>query len=493
MNNKSLKSGVFYSLLRTLTLTFISFISFPFATSALGDIAMGEYTFANTFVYFFLIIAKLGIPAVAVRECAKVADDKEALNNKVQTFFVLQLITTLISYGLMLFFVFSLHGTLITSLSRELIFLLSLNFLVGVFSFEWVYIALEKHFYMAFRSILSATLTTILVILFVKNSNNLFTYAFFAMLTTFITVGFNMYNLHKEGISFKVKSKLDLLNNLKPLFIVFIIALLVTIYNQSDSLLLGFLSDDKSSVGSYAVGIRIIEIVITIITSLSAVFIPRTTIAYKNNDEKEFKNIISYSTNITLFIALPSVVALISLAPTFVDFSISDQKYWSDAAIQNSVIAISLLATMILTYSISDNIYQQILLPIKKEKKYFFVLISAVILDLALALLFHLVIIKNNVLLSVALATILTDIFVFLVMIIIGRKWIKHALFNLNSLKILLVSLLTGALMFFTKDFINIENATLKILTIIGYSGLFYVSLLILLKEKLTYSIIKRN
>ena len=116
---------------------------------------------------------------------------------------------------------------------------------------------------------------------------------------------------------------------------------------------------------------RGIEIVITIITSLSAVFIPRATMALKTNNIKEFNQINNYSTNITFFIALPAVTMMILLAPQIVGFIVSNDIYWSPAAIDNAVLAIMLLATLMFTYSLADNIYQQVLLPLGKERLYF--------------------------------------------------------------------------------------------------------------------------
>ena len=76
--------------------------------------------------------------------------------------------------------------------------LLSLNFLVGVFSFEWVFITLEKHFYIALRSIFTGSIGLLLVIMFVRNDRHLFTYAFLAMFTTFATVIINLFMLRQE-------------------------------------------------------------------------------------------------------------------------------------------------------------------------------------------------------------------------------------------------------------------------------------------------------
>ena len=89
--------NVIVNIIRTLVLTLLSFITFPWVCRYLGDSAVGAYTWANTFVAYFLILAKIGIPNLAVRECVKVRDDKEKLSNKVQGFFLLQLVATTFS------------------------------------------------------------------------------------------------------------------------------------------------------------------------------------------------------------------------------------------------------------------------------------------------------------------------------------------------------------------------------------------------------------
>ena len=96
----NIRINVIVNVIRTLVLTLLSFITFPWVCRYLGNSAVGTYTWANTFVAYFLILAKIGIPNLAVRECVKVRDNKELLSNKVQTFFLIQLVTTVLSFGL---------------------------------------------------------------------------------------------------------------------------------------------------------------------------------------------------------------------------------------------------------------------------------------------------------------------------------------------------------------------------------------------------------
>ena len=154
----------------------------------------------------------------------------------------------------------------------------------------------------------------------------------------------------------------------KSLLFVFGITFLITAYNQNDSLLLGYLDDSFRTSGAYSVGIRGIEIVITIITSLSGIFVIRTTEALKNNDMPSFHRVISYSNNITFFIGAPAVLFMIGLSPEIVGFIVKDSPYWDQVAIDNAILAVVLLSSLMLTYCIHEGIYQQILVPLKREK-----------------------------------------------------------------------------------------------------------------------------
>ena len=190
----NVRSSVIVNIIRTVTMTILSFLTFPFVCRALGDEAFGLYNWAVSFVYYFLVIARISIPNIAVRECVKVKDDPEKLSQKTHEFFIIQAVTTLLSFGLMSAILLSVpvfdDGSV-----RTVVFILSLNFLTGVFSFEWIFTALEKHTYMAIRSIVIATIVDILIFSFIKYPHRLPLYTFFCVLTTILTVVSNLVYL----------------------------------------------------------------------------------------------------------------------------------------------------------------------------------------------------------------------------------------------------------------------------------------------------------
>jgi O-antigen/teichoic acid export membrane protein len=505
--NKNIRINVIVNIIRTVVLTLLSFITFPWVCRCLGDAAVGTYTWANTFVAYFLILAKIGIPNLAVRECVKVRNDKEKLSNKVQGFFLLQLIATALSFGLMCIVVFTVPEL------REinsLVFILSLNFLAGAFSFEWIFIALEKQFYMSVRSIVALTVSAILIIAFVSYPSDLLLYAFFAILVTVITSIANMVYVRKY-VSFKKTLPYNLKQYTKPLLVLCTMAFSLSLYNQTDTFILGFIDvggiSSASEVASYSVGIKGIDIVLGVITALSTVFIPRAAYYYEKEDKQYFNKLNKYSVNICLFIVLPAIALMTILARPICalisgtyDFNNASAAYWSAPYVLIS------LSLMMLTYAISDIIYSQILLPSKKEKYYLFALVGGSIINVCLS-----IILGNNFMIDgthypaigVAIGTVITDVLLLLFMVSVSWKWSKVALFNKNNLKLVAATVIIASVSFLLYDrfmdlwsSLKLNNQTaflLQLLTIFGISAILYIVCLVLLKEDLICSFSKKH
>lgn len=489
------RSNVAVNLIRTVVLTILSFITFPWVCRYLGAAAVGTYTWANTFVFYFLILAKIGVPNLAIRECVKVRDNKEQLSNKAQLFFLIQLVMTVISFGLMCALVFSVPQF---RSSNEIILLLSINFIAGAFSFEWLFIALEKQFYMCVRSIVVLTLSTILIIVFVTNPSDLYIYALITVSVTIFSVISNLV-YSRKFISLRKTMPYSLKGLVKPLLVIGSIALIIAFYNQTDTLILGFIDETKNSVASYSVGVKGIDVIIGIIAALSTVFIPRAAICYAQEDKKYFNNLNAYSINICLFIILPAIATMVILAKPITALISGNLSFTETLGYMDSPTVLMILCSMMFTYSISDIIYGQILLPQKKEKYYLFALLGGTILNIILSITFGKYVFKNNPAIGVALGTSITDLLILIFLLSVSWKWIKVALFNMNSLKILISTTLVCCISLLIKDPIynliygasnNIAQAMgLELVLVVLIDAVIYVGTLLLMKEKLVSSV----
>ena len=498
MNDRT-RTNVLINIARTLVLTILSFMTFPWVCRYLGAAQVGIYTWCNTFVMYFLVLAKIGIPNLAIRECVKVKDDKEKLSNKVQTFFLIQLVTTVLSFGLMCSLVFTVkefHN------NSEIIFLLSINFLSGAFSFEWLFIALEKQFYMSVRSIIVLALSTLLIIIFVTNPSDIYIYAFITAGVTLLTSIINIIYASKF-ISLRKTMPYEIKQYFKPLLVLCSISLIISFYNQTDTFILGFIDKGKNEVASYSVGIKGIDVIIGVITALSTVFIPRAAICYAQEDKKYFNRLNEYSINICLFIVLPAIATMTTLAKPITGLISGNYEFNAELGYQNAPLVLIILSSMMITYSISDIIYGQILLPMKKEKFYLYALFGGTILNIVLSIVFGKYVFKNNPAVGVAIGTSLTDLLILVFLVSVSWRWIKKAIFNFNSLKIFGVTVVIALLSFFIKDPIynflvnkgvSVVNALIiELVGIVIIDAIIYLVALSLLKEDLVSSFIRKK
>ncbi len=495
----NIRINVIVNVIRTFVLTLLSFVTFPWVCRYLGSSAVGTYTWANTFVAYFLILAKIGIPNLAVRECVKVRDDKEALSNKVQGFFLLQLISTLLSFGLLCAVVFSVPQL---REQNALIFILSLNFLVGAFSFEWVFIALEKQFYMAVRSIVALTISAILIIIFVTNPDDILLYALIAIMVTVITTICNLYYI-RRFISFKKTAPYNLKQYTKNLFVLCTLTLTISLYNQTDTFILGFINPDKTEVASYSVGIKGIDIIIGIITSLSVVFIPRAAHYYEVEDKKYFNNLNKYSINICLFVVLPAIVTMCVLAKPICGLISGSYTFQEADGYSSAPYILMILASMMVTYSIGDIIYGQILLPMKKEKYYLIAIGAGTVLNIVLSIVLGGIVFKETPAIGVAIGTAATDLLIIIFLVAITWKWTMHALFNFNLVKLLIANAIIALVsVLLYQPFMNLwasmnlsiaTSYILQMLVIVAIDAIIYLVTLFLLKEDLVYSFSRKR
>lgn len=285
---------------------------------------------------------------------------------------------------------------------------------------------------------------------------------------------------------------------IKPLFTLFMLTLMLAIYDRTDTFILGFINPSKEQVGAYSVGVKGIEIIIGVITALSTVFIPRAAFYYEKEDKRFFNNLNRYSVNIAMFIVLPAIVTMSMMSKEICSLIAGEEGY-TDAP----YILIA-LASMMLTYTLGDIIYGQILLPMKREKYYFYSLTIGVILNISLSLLFGLVILKDRPAIGVAIATSIVDLAILIFLVAICWDYVKKAIFSINTLKLVIANgVIVVSSLLLTRwvpisnlwvDKVSSEESSIfTLLSVVLIDAIIYVASLLILKEDLVFSFIRKK
>ena len=104
---------------------------------------------------------------------------------------------------------------------------------------------------------------------------------------------------------------------------------------------------------------------------------------------------------------------------------------------------------------------------------------------------------------GVAIGTVTTDILILVFLFAITWKWIKNALFNKNTLKLLIANFVIGGISFAIYrpllalwKVMGLSISTsyiLQLVTTIVVAGIIYIVILAVLKEDLVYSFIRKK
>lgn len=354
--SRSISKNFIYNFIRTLMGLIFPFITFTYTSRILGVEAIGQINFAKSIIQYFILISTLGITSYGIREGAKLRDDKSKLSIFTQEMLVINAVSTLIAYILLLLCYLTIAKF------RDYAVLLSIfsvSIALNSMGMEWLYSALEDYKYIALRAVLFQFVSLILMFCFVKDADDVYIYTALLVLSSHGSYVCNFIHCHKF-ISLKKTRSYEIKKHLRHIFLLFAFTASVSIYTVLDSTMLGFLCNDKA-VGLYTAGIKVNKLVQMLITSLGAVIMPRLSYYLEMKQKNKFSSLVENAYHFVLMMSFPICFGIFVLSkPAILLLSGSD---FSDA-----VITSKLLVPIICLIPFSTLTNNQILIPLRKEK-----------------------------------------------------------------------------------------------------------------------------
>lgn len=354
------KNSITFNFIMNVMLTLSSFIfpliSYPYVTRILSPGGIGKVAFATSLIAYFEIFAKLGVPVYGVRACAVVRDDKEKLSRVVHELLILNVLTTMIAY---IAFIILLVLSPRLQEERGLYIIMSASMLLNTVGMEWVYKALERYAYITIRSVFFKALAVVLMIVFVNKESD---YALYGALTIFAASASNILNFInvRKYIYLRPLGQYNIYKHLKTVIIFFAMACATTVYTNLDTVMLGLLKNDYY-VGLYDTALKVRKIVLSVVTSLGAVILPRSSYYVEHSLWDDFYRVSSKALHFVYIVSLPLMVFFIIFAmPTVMVLS---GKEFEGAAEPMRVI----MPTVFLV-GLSNIFGIQMLLPLGREK-----------------------------------------------------------------------------------------------------------------------------
>lgn len=470
---KSLISSMAYNTWYTMINLLFPLITMPYLARVLGADGVGKVNFAASIVSYFIIIAALGIPLYGIREIANVREDKKKLDKTFSEIFVINAISSSISIALYLIII----QLDIFAENRVLLYINCITLIFNIANIDWLYKGLEEYRYITIRSTIIKLISLVCIFIFIKNEKDFIAYSIISVLALNINHLWNIIHSRKfVRISFK---ELNLKKHLKPIIVLVSVDLAVSIYVNLDTTMLGVLCNDKT-VGYYTNSIKINKIVVSVVTSITTVLIPRLSYYIKNDMKDKFEELVVVTLKTIMCISVPASIGIFVLAKPIVENLLGMD-------FSPAIITIKILSLLIIILSVGNLFGTQILIPMGKENY----LLKSVVCGAVVNFTLNLILIpkfENN---GAAIASVIAEFLVMVIQIVFVRKYFKIKIFSIDLVKITFSAFLMVVGIKAIENFLIINEYFIIILDIM-VGGSLYLVANIILKENATIMLLDK-
>lgn len=474
MKTKSLKLNFIMNAILTMSSFLFPLITFPYVSRILLPIGTGKVSFANSVVTYFVMISQLGIPTYGIRACAIVRNDEEKLKKTVYELFLINVVMSILAY--IVFFVALIYVPRLRA-DRTLFLITGTLIFFNTIGVEWLYKALEQYTYITVRSIIFKFIALIAMFALVHDVDDYVIYGGISIFAASASNAFNFIRLRKI-IGKKKVSQLNFKQHFKPVFTFFIISCATTIYTNLDNVMLGFMKDDVE-VGYYNAATKIKNILVSIVTSLGTVLMPRASYYLQNGMEDEFYKL---SKKAVKFVFL----AATSMMIYFMLFAREGVLFLSGEAFEGAILPMMIIMPTLFFIGLTNIMGIQMLVPMGREDAVMISTFAGAIVDLILNAIFIPMLGSTGA----AIGTLVAEFVVLIVQMIYLKKDVRYLYSKQDYSKILAALLIAVVSAGIVKVFV--PGVFIKlVISAIFFFGLYGIALYVMKEEIVTENLNK--
>lgn len=471
--SSSLKVNMIMNVLLTVSSMLFPIITFPYVSRVVGAEGIGRVTFVTSVITYFSMFAQLGIPTYGIRACAKVRDNKEELSRVVQEILIINTITCVISY---IALGISLSVVPKFAEERTLFLVIGTTILLNALGMEWLYKGLEQYTYITIRSLIFKVVALIALFLLVHKEEDYIIYGAISILAVSASNVLNFINARKY-IIFRPVGNYQITRHVKMVLVFFAMSIAITIYTNLDNVMLGFMKTDID-VGYYTAAVKIKTVLVSVVTSVSTVLLPRASYYVDKGLLEEFLNITKRAMNFVVLIAVPCVVY-------FTIYASEGILLLSGEGFEPAVLAMQVIMPTLLFIGITNILGVQMMIPLGKENIVLYSTICGAIVDLVI----NIIAIPTLGAAGAALGTTVAE-FVVLVYQVCAVKDMSRKVFQGIRWHIILLGTAAGFFACIWVKSLSLHVFLALLLSAVCFFGVYLVVLLVA-KEKVVFEVLE--
>lgn len=349
-------------------------ITFPYVSRIILPAGTGKVAFAMSTAAYFTMAAMLGIPTYGVRAVAQNRNDPQKLGLVLKELLCINLVMSVFAYA-----AFFVALVLVPQMAAEkpLMIIASASILLNVIGVTWLFQGLEEYSYITWVSLFFKLIAVVLMVLFIHSEKD---YLWYGVMTVLSSFGSGIINFIQARKYLKPARglKMNLKIHMKPIMIFFGMTVATTVYTNLDTVMLGLMKTDFD-VGIYNAAIKIKTLLVTLVTSLGTVMLPRLSEYASQNRNEEFKALISKALSFVLLFSIPVCVFCVFMARPMI-LLLSGNEYLP------AVLPMIILMPTLILIGLSNITGIQVLVPTGREKQVMISVIAGAVTDLLINL-----------------------------------------------------------------------------------------------------------
>ncbi|WP_247951622.1 flippase [Streptococcus oralis] len=449
-----------YNLSYQLLVIILPIITTPYITRIFSSDDLGTYGYFNSIVTYFILLATLGVANYGTKE---ISAHRKEIEKNFWGIYSLQFAATWLSILLYLVLCF-----LLPSMQNPVAYILGLSLVSKGLDISWLFQGLEDFRKITVRNITVKLIGVISIFLFVKSANDLYLYVF--LLTIFELLG--QLSMWLPARQFIGRPHFDLKyakKHLKPVILLFLPQIAISLYVTLDSTMLGTLASTRD-VGIYDQALKLVNILLTLVTSLGSVMLPRVSNLLSSGDHKAVNKMHEMSFLIYNLVIFPIMAGMLIVNDDFVNFFLGQD-------FQEARYAIAIMIFRMFFIGWTNIMGIQILIPHNKNKEFMLSTTIPAIVSVGL----NLLLLPKLGYIGAAIVSVLTEALVWGIQLFYTRSYLREVSILGSLIKIIVLSGFMYGILLFVKQFLNVSPMiNVGLYAILG--AMIYVSFILIFK-----------
>lgn len=354
--NVSVTKNYLYNSVHQIILIIIPLLTMPYIARVLGASGVGLAVFTTSIVQYFVFLGTFGNSLYGNRTIAYIKDDVDERSKVFWEIFYLKFITIIVSTIIFLTVI-----TISNSGCKFLYYIQSLNLLAAIVDISWFFAGMEDFKKIALRGIFVRIICLALIFIFVKNSDDVWLYILIIAISS-ILGNLSIWFCLPGKIKFKMINPKNMTKHIKPSLILFIPQIAIYLYTLLDKTLIGILAND-AQVGYYNMASRIITMSMSIIGATGVVLMPKMANNFAKGDIESIKAYTIKSFKFVSFLAFPLAFGIFAVSDQFVPWFFGSDFHETSTLLK-------MLSPVVIAMAWGNITGNQLLIPMKLEKKY---------------------------------------------------------------------------------------------------------------------------